>query len=305
VTEYAWRPGGKTSRMAIRSVAVLGTGIMGAPMARSLAAAGFEVRAWNRTREKAEALGADGVQVADGPPEAVRGADAVITVLTSGDAVEAVMAGDEGALAAMEDEAVWLQTSTVGLTASERLAGLAEERGVALVDSPVVGTKEPAEQGQLMVLASGPDEAREPCEPVFDAIGSKTVWLGKTGAGTRMKLVVNSWLLALTAGLGETVALAEALDIEPGTFLETIDGSPVGAPYAQLKGKMMIEGRYPPSFPLALAEKDADLVLEAAERGHLEPRVARAVRDLFARADELGHGEDDMAAVHEASEPER
>jgi 3-hydroxyisobutyrate dehydrogenase len=303
--EYAYRPGGKSSRMEIRSVAVLGTGIMGAPMARNLAGAGFEVRAWNRTREKAEALREDGAQVADGPPEAVRGADAVITMLTDGGAVERVMAGDDGALAAMEDEALWLQTSTVGLAASERLAGLAEERGAALVDSPVLGTKEPAEQGQLIVLASGPDEAREPCEPVFDAIGSKTVWLGEAGTGSRMKLVVNSWLLALTAGLGETVALAEALDIDPDAFLETIDGSPMGVPYAQLKGKMMIEGRYEPSFPLALAEKDANLVLEAAERSHLEPRMARAVRDLFARADELGHGEEDMAAVHESFEQER
>src|SRR4051794_40205939 len=136
--------------MEIRSVAVLGTGIMGAPMARNLASAGLEVRAWNRTREKAEPLGDDGVQVADTPPDAVRGADAVITMLTSGDAVEAVMGGDDGALAAMEDEAIWLQTSTVGLKAIERQAALARERGVTLVDTPVLGTKEPAEQGQLI-----------------------------------------------------------------------------------------------------------------------------------------------------------
>ena len=291
--------------MEIRSVAVLGTGIMGAPMARNLAGAGFEVRAWNRSHEKAEALGADGVQVADAAPDAVQGAEAVITMLTNGDAVEAVVAGDQGALAAMDDDALWLQTSTVGLKASERLAGLAEERGVAMVDSPVLGTKEPAEQGQLIVLASGPQEAREPCSPVFDAIGSKTVWLGEAGAGSRMKLVVNNWLLALTAGLAETIALAETLDIDPGAFLETIDGSPMGAPYAQLKGKMMIEKRYTPSFPLSLAEKDAGLALEAAELGHLDARVARAVRDLFTRADELGHGDEDMAAVHEACEPER
>jgi 3-hydroxyisobutyrate dehydrogenase len=139
---------------------------------------------------------------------------------------------------------------------------------------------------------------------VFDAIGSKTVWLGEAGAGSRMKLVVNSWLLALTAGLAETIALAGTLDIDPSAFLETIDGSGIGVPYAQLKGKMMIEGRYEPSFPLALAEKDAGLVLEAAELGHLRPRVAPAVHELFARADELGHGDEDMAAVYEACEPE-
>jgi 3-hydroxyisobutyrate dehydrogenase len=291
--------------MEIRSVAVLGTGIMGAPMARNLASAGFEVRAWNRTREKAEPLGDEGVQVADTPQEAVGGADAVVTMLTGGEAVEAVMSGDDGALAAMDDDALWLQTSTVGLKASERLATLAQQRGVTLMDTPVLGTKEPAEQAQLIVLASGPEEAREPCSPVFDAIGSKTVWLGEAGAGSRMKLVVNSWLLAITAGLGETLALAQTLDIDPGAFLETIDGSPMGVPYAQLKGKMMIEGRYQPSFPLSLAEKDAGLVLEAAELGGLEARVARAVHGLFVRAEELGHGDEDMAAVHEASDPQR
>jgi 3-hydroxyisobutyrate dehydrogenase len=291
--------------VAIRSVAVLGTGIMGAPMARNLARAGFEVRAWNRTRERAEPLTSDGVQAADKAPGAVKGTDAVMTMLTNGDAVEAVMAGEDGALAAMDDDALWLETSTVGLRASERLAGLGEERGIAFVDCPVLGTKQPAEQGELIVLASGPEEAREPCAPVFDAIGSKTLWLGEAGAGSRMKLVLNSWLLALTAGLAETIALAETLDIDPSAFLETIDGGPIGVPYAQLKGKMMIEGSYEPSFPLELARKDAALVLEAAEVGHLEPRVARAAHELFARGEELGHGKEDMAAVHEASVPKR
>src|SRR2546423_6870360 len=118
------------------TVAVLGTGIMGAPMARNLAAAGMDVRAWNRTREKAEALGGDGVMPVDTPAEAVPGADAVVTMLTDGAAVDAAMAGDDGALVAMDDDAVWLQMSTVGIAATERLAGLARERGVAYVDAP-------------------------------------------------------------------------------------------------------------------------------------------------------------------------
>ena len=288
------------SDRAVRSVAVLGTGIMGAPMARNMAAAGLSVSAWNRTLEKAEPLRSDGVQLADSPAEAVRDRDAVVTMLTDGEAVEAVMAGDGGVLAAMGDDSIWIQTSTVGLRAIERLSELAAEAGVPFVDAPVLGTKQPAEQGELLVLASGPDDARERCRPVFDAIGKKTLWLGEAGAGTRLKLVLNSWLLALTAGLGETLALARALDVDPGQFLETIDGAPMGSPYAQLKGKAMIEHSYEPSFPLGLAEKDAALILEAAEPEGLDPRIARAVGERFARAAELGHGEEDMAAVHEA-----
>jgi 3-hydroxyisobutyrate dehydrogenase len=284
----------------VRSVAVLGTGIMGAPIARNMAEAGLTVAAWNRTREKAEPLSSHGVEIADSPSAAARERDAVLTMLSGTDAVETVMTGDDGALAAMGDDAIWIQSSTVGIRATERLAELAAHAGVTFVDSPVLGTRQPAEQGELVVLGSGPDEARERCKPVFEAIGRKTLWLGEAGAGTRMKLVLNSWLLALTAGLGETLALAQALDVDPASFLETIDGAPMGSPYAQLKGKAMIERSYETSFPLQLAEKDAALILEAAEPEGLDPKIARAVHERFERAAELGHGEEDMAAVHEA-----
>ena len=273
---------------------------MGAPMARNMAAAGLEVRAWNRTREKAEALRSQGVSVGATPAEAARGADAVVTMVSDGSAVETTVSGESGALAGMGADAVWLQTSTVGLSATERLAELASDRGVAFVDGPVLGTKQPAERGELIVLASGPDEAREHCGPVFEAIAAKTMWLGQAGAGTRMKLVLNSWLLALVASLAETVALAEASGVDPATFLDVIRGSPFGLPYADVKGRPMVDRSFDPSFPLRLAEKDAALVLEAAERFGLEPAMQRTARESFARALREGHGEEDMAAVYRA-----
>jgi 3-hydroxyisobutyrate dehydrogenase len=282
----------------IRSVAVLGTGIMGAPMARNLAKAGFDVRAWNRTREKAEPLADDGVRVEDSAAAAAGDADAVLTMLTDGQAVEEVMTG--GALGAMRDDALWLQASTIGVAACDRMLELARERGVAMVDCPVIGTKQPAEQGKLIVLAAGPGEARERCEPVFDAIGQKTVWFERPCAASRMKVVVNSWLLALTGGLAETIAIARALEVDPNDFLEILEGAPMGSPYAQLKGKAMIEHSYEPAFPLRLAAKDASLVEEAAKAHGLEPEVLHAVRALYERAAQEGHGDEDMAAVHEA-----
>jgi len=285
--------------VAARVVAVLGTGIMGGPMARKLARAGLEVRAWNRTREKADALADDGVNVAGSPAEAVRGADSLITMLADGEAVKAV------AREALEaaDGALWLQTSTVGLTATDELAQLAAGAGVPFVDSPVLGTKAPAEAGELVVLASGPDDAREQSRSVFEAIGKKTLWLGEAGAGTRMKLVLNSWLLALTAALAESIALARSLGVDPAAFLAVIDGAPMGSPYAQTKGKAILEARLGQvSFPLKLAAKDAALVLDAAAReAGTEPELARAVRALFARALEQGHGGEDMAAVYHAA----
>jgi len=280
------------------TVAVLGTGIMGSAMARNLLSAGMQVRAWNRTREKAEPLDEDGAEVAGTPAEAAEGADFLITMLPDAGIVEEAAGGD--VLSTLAEDAVWLQMSTVGTEGSERLGKLAAERGIAYVDAPVLGTKQPAEQGALIVLASGPEEVREKSQPVFDAVGSKTFWLGPAGAGSRLKLVVNNWIVGLVGVLAETVAFAEATGVDPARFLEVIEGGPLGLPYAQIKGNMMIDGEFPTSFSLKLARKDAALVLDAAGKEGLRLAVAEAVAARFDRALDAGHGEEDLAAVYRA-----
>jgi 3-hydroxyisobutyrate dehydrogenase len=283
------------------TLAFLGTGIMGAPMARNCAAAGLDVRAWNRTPEKTRALADHGVTPVDSPAAAVRGTDAVVTMLTDGAAVEAVMAG-EGALQAMDDDAVWLQMSTVGVAATERLAGLARERGVAYVDAPVVGTRQPAEAGELLVVASGPEDLRDRAAPVFDAVGRATRWVGEEpGAGTRLKLVFNGWLVSVIESLSETLAFSRAMGIPPQVFLEAIDGTPMNVPYAQLKGGAMARMDFSEvAFPLRLAHKDARLVLEAAEAEGLDLPLMRTTEAQFGLAEAAGHGDEDIAAVHYA-----
>src|SRR2546423_12835276 len=209
---------------------------MGAPMARTLRAAGHDVRAWNRTRERAGPLADDGIAIAQTAAEAAAGAAVVVTMLADAPAVHAVLV-DGGVLDAMRgDGAVLCQTSTIGIAGTEDVAHECARRGVPLVDAPVLGTKQPAEQGALIVLASGPDEAVERCAPVFEAIGSKTVRLGEAGVGTRLKLVLNHWLLALVDSLAETIDLAQAIDVDPRTFLETISGRPLRPPHARPKG---------------------------------------------------------------------
>ena len=284
-------------------VAVLGTGIMGAAMARNLLSAGMQVGAWNRSREKAEPLEKDGAEVADDPADAARGAEFLLTMLADAEVVEEAV-GD-GVLPALAEDGVWLQMSTVGEEGNDRLAELAAERGVAYVDAPVLGTRQPAEQGQLIVLASGPEEVRERSEQVFDAVGSKTVWLGEAGAGSRLKLVVNNWIVGLLGVLAETVAFAEATGVEPARFLETIEGGPLGLPYAQMKGSMMIEEDFPTSFSANLARKDASLVLDAARAHDLRLGIAEAVTARFDEAIQAGHGDEDMAAVYKAARPDR
>lgn len=284
------------------TVGFLGTGIMGAPMARNCASAGLEVRGWNRTPEKARALADAGVTPVDSPADAVRGADTVVTMLTDGAAVEAVMAGDGGALAAMDDDAVWLQMSTVGIAATERLAALAREHRVGYVDAPVVGTRQPAEAGELLVLASGPEEVRGRADTVFDAVGRTTRWVGEEpGPASRLKLVFNGWLVSLMESLSETLAFSRAMGIPPEKFLEAIDGSPMNLPYAQTKGAAMAKMDFSEvAFPLRLAHKDARLVLEAAEAEGLDLPLMHTAEAQFARAEQEGHGDEDLAAVHHA-----
>ena len=278
------------------TVAVLGTGYMGAPMARNIAAAGHTVRVWNRSRERAEPLVDTGVTIADTPAEAVDGTDTVITMLSDGRVVAEVI---DAAAQRLGSDVVWLQMSTVGDAWSSSLAAHATDLGVTYVDAPVLGTKKPAEDGTLVVLAAGADDVRDRVTPVFDAIGSRTIWLDDVGQASRLKLVINAWIAALTAALAESVALAEHLDVDPRQFLDAIDGGAVGAPYAQIKGPMMIDGEYPTSFPVRLARKDVGLVLDAAGDALPLP-VAEAVAAQFSAAIDVGAGEDDMAAVRRA-----
>jgi 3-hydroxyisobutyrate dehydrogenase len=290
--------------MAEETVAVLGTGTMGAPIARNLLKADFDVRVWNRTRAKAEPLGDAGATVCDSAAEAAAGAAFVLTPLVGGDEVREVMEEDR-TLGAMDDDAVWLQVATVGISATEELAELAAERGVAYVDAPLLGTREPAEQGELIVLASGPEEVHDRCAPVLEAIGKQTRWVGEAGMATRLKLVINMWLLAVTGAAAEAIALAEGLGVDPRLFLETVQGSPIDTPYLQLKGEKILARKLEQSFKLRLAEKDADLVLEAGAEANVDLGLAKAARDAFARAVELGHGDEDMAAVYYATAREK
>jgi 3-hydroxyisobutyrate dehydrogenase len=277
------------------TVTVLGTGMMGEPIARNLVRAGFDVRVWNRTREKAEGIGA---VVCDTPAEAVEGAAFVLSMLADGPAVEQTLAQ---AVDSFADGAVWLQVSTVGVDAEARLRRLAQERGLAYVDAPVLGTRGPAEKGELVVLASGAEELRERVAPVFDAIGKQTRWVGEAGHGTRLKLVANLWVLSLTVAAGECIALAEGLGLDPHEFLDTIAGAQSDSPYLHLKGEAILDRRLDPSFKLALAHKDARLITEAAAEAGVDDRMARAVRDAMHHAVELGHGDEDMAAAYFAA----
>jgi 3-hydroxyisobutyrate dehydrogenase len=280
------------------SIAVLGAGgTMGLPMTRNLAQAGLEVRAWNRSVEKAQPLAADGARIGATPAEAARGAGIVLTMLADADAVLSAMQGETGALAALGDSAIWLQMSTIGEEGTEACAQLARQRGAGFVDAPVLGTRQPAEERKLVILASGPEQLRSRVQPVFDVLGQKTIWAGEAGAGTRLKLVTNSWLLAVVEGGAETIALAGGLGLDPRLFFEAIDGGPLDLPYLRLKGKAMMERDFTPSFRLKLAAKDARLAAAAAQRRGMDLPLVETIRQRLEQGAQQ-HGDDDMAATY-------
>lgn len=282
-------------------VAFLGTGTMGLPMARNLIKAGFELRVWNRTVKRAQPLAADGATVCEDPRVAAEGADILITMLSD---TVAVLDSAAGAIPALAGDGLWLQMSTIGLEGSALCEEAATEAGVMFFDAPVLGTLAPAEKGELVILASGPEGGRDRVEPLFETLGKRTLWLGDAGMGTRAKVAINSWIVGVVAVLAETISLAESLDVDPQVFFDAIEGGTLDLPYARMKGSAMIEKDFDEvSFRLALSRKDADLVMDAAETVRLELPVSEAVRARLRRAEEAGHGDEDMAATYWATAP--
>ncbi|NUS14350.1 MAG: NAD(P)-dependent oxidoreductase [Streptomyces sp.] len=284
------------------TVSVLGTGIMGAAMARNLARAGHTVRAWNRSRAKAEPLTIDGITLADTPAEAVEGADVVLTMLYDGPAALDVM---RQAAPALRPGASWVQSTTAGIEAVTDLADFAREHDLVFYDAPVLGTRQPAEAGQLLVLAAGPSEHRDAVTPVLDAVGARTVWTGENGAegtATRLKLVANSWVIATTNALGEVLALSQALDVDPQSFFDAIAGGPLDMGYLHAKSGLILGNQLSPAqFAVSTAAKDARLIVEAGEKNGVRLDVAAASAERLERAAAQGHGDEDMAAAYFAS----
>lgn len=283
-------------------VAVLGTGIMGAAMARNLLRAGHAVSVWNRDAAKTEPLAVDGARRAADPADGVESADVVLTMLYDAAAVEEVM---RAAAPGIRPGMAWVQSTTVGVQDVPGLAKLAAGLGLDLVEAPVSGTRAPAEAGQLLVLAAGPDAVRQRTAPVLDAIGARTIWTGQDpaeGSATRLKLVVNSWVIAASNAAGEVVALAGALGVDPQQFLSVIDGGGLDLPYLRTKmGLILEEGLEPASFAVDTARKDAHLIVDAAAELGLKLDGAEAFAARLDRVAEQGRTKQDMAAAYHAS----
>jgi 3-hydroxyisobutyrate dehydrogenase len=278
------------------AVAVIGAGIMGSAMARNMVAAGLTTRVWDRSASATGPLADAGAVVAASARDAIQGAGVVITMLPTAEAVESVIF-DGGVAGAFADGCVWAQMGTIGVAATlrtrDRLA--ASRPGVMFVDAPVSGSKGPALQGQLLILASGPAAAAEVLRPVFGVLGRKTVWLGEAGQGSQVKLVVNAYMSILIEGVAETMELADRLGIDHQQLAEVIEGGPLDAPIADAKFHKMDQRDFTAEFPLEWALKDVDLAILAA-RGEAPPLLA-ALSGQWHAAVAAGYGRQDISAA--------
>jgi len=280
------------------TVAFLGAGHMGAPMATRLIHDGFHVRVWNRSSERLEALVQLGGIEASTPADAALGADVVITMLPDGATVESVIEGENGAFNTMERGAVWLQMSTIGIDWTERLAVRAREGGVVFVDAPVSGSVTPAANGALLILASGPSESQPVVTSILDSLGRHTFWLGSAGAGSRAKLVLNNWLVDMVEMVVETLNFSEALGLDPHLVVDVLAEAPIGSPYAVTKARSMLEGDFSTNFALKYAIKDALLAIDAAKKADSDLVLTASLIPSWQRALANGAGELDLSAVY-------
>jgi 3-hydroxyisobutyrate dehydrogenase len=282
--------------MQTTKLAVLGLGTMGRAMASSALRAGISTVVWDRNLDLARRFVDPGAEVAETVATAVQAVDVTITMVTDAEAVTSIATGLD-MLEAMASGAVWAQMSTIGVEATETIAATVARRrpDVSFLDAPVSGSKVPAEQGRLTIFASGPEAARAKVDPVFAAIGQRTIWLGPVGAGSRMKLVNNTLLAFGAEGVANSLALAHRLGLETGLVLDAFEGGPLLSPWEAGKFRRIEAGDYSPEFPLRLALKEVHLALEHGGPEHFS--VLASLAQEWEEIVEQGGGDEDVTVV--------
>jgi 3-hydroxyisobutyrate dehydrogenase len=286
-----------TEMQSAQTVAVLGVGTMGSAFARRLLGAGMRVSVWDVSHAAAEQLASAGAQVAATPEDAVRNAGVVLTMVPTVASIEETM---PRALAALPRGATWLQMSTIGVDGTERAMALAKVHrpDVVFVDAPVSGSRGPAEAGKLLILASGPAAALDALMPVFSVLGQKTMRWEQAGSGSRMKLVLNTWLAVLGEGIAEVAVLARSLDVSLNDVSACLGSTALDAPWALSKLDKIERQAFSPDFSLALAAKDLHLALDAAHQARQPLPMAQSIATQWEGALQAGLGDRDVTGAY-------
>lgn len=280
-------------------VGFLGLGIMGKAMALNLLRSGFRVTVWNRTLSKCQGLVEHGASIGETPAAVVSKSKYTIAMLADPNAALSVVFEKDGVLEQICEGKGYIDMSTVDAATSLKISEAITKKGGDFLEAPVSGSKKPAEDGQLIILAAGEKELYDAAVPAFDVLGKKSFFLGSVGNGANMKLVVNMVMGCMMNALSEGLSLANSSGLSQQTFLDILDLGAIANPMFKLKGPSMIQSSYPPAFPLKHQQKDMRLAIALGDENAVSMPVAAAANEAFKRARSVGLGDLDFSAVHE------
>jgi 3-hydroxyisobutyrate dehydrogenase len=283
-------------------VGVIGLGIMGAPMARNLVKAGFDVTVWNRTRAKADALARDGARVAATPRDLAREVDVLVVMVTNSPDVEAVLFGKDAALDGARPGQLWIDMSTISPEVTRSIAARLRERGVQMLDAPVSGGDKGAREGTLSIMVGGEEATFERCRPVFEAMGKNIVYIGENGAGQTAKLCNQIACAVNIQAMCETLMFAARSGIDPRRMLQAVTAGAAGSWMMANLAPRILNGDFAPGFMVKLQQKDLRLVLEAADPMKLPLPATVVVQQLFRAVEAAGGGDLGTQAIIQSLE---
>lgn len=280
------------------NIGFVGLGIMGSAMAANLVKAGFDLTVWNRTPEKCEPLVALGAVAVSTPRRVAERSDVVCAIMANPPAVVSVRDGADGLLAGMGPGKGYVDLSTIDVETSKESARLARERGAMFLEAPVAGSRKPAEDGTLTIMAAGDRPLFDAALPVLEKMGRKILFLGEVGNGTRMKLANNLIMGGMMAVLAEGMALAARTGLDLSQLLEVLDSGAMANPMFRLKGPAIAaDAGFPPAFPLKHMQKDLRLALRLAEEVGQTLFATASINELYKEALASGLGDSDFSAL--------
>ncbi|KAL7247123.1 hypothetical protein ACSBR2_002106 [Camellia fascicularis] len=281
-------------------VGFLGLGIMGKAMSMNLLRHGFKLTVWNRTLSRCDELVEHGASVAETPAAVVKKCKYTIAMLSDPSAALSVVFDKDGVLEQICNGKGYIDMSTVDSDTSSKISEAITSKGGSFLEAPVSGSKKPAEDGQLVILAAGEKALYEEALPAFDVMGKKSFFLGHVGNGAKMKLVVNMIMGSMMNAFSEGLILADKSGLNPLTLLDVLDLGGIANPMFKMKGPTMIQKSYSPAFPLKHQQKDMRLALALGDQNAVSMPVAAAANEAFKKARSMGLGDLDFSAVHEA-----
>lgn len=279
------------------SVGLIGLGLMGRPIGANLLKKGFSLTVWNRTAARAQELAAEGAVMAETPQEAAAASDVLMMIVSDPPAVEQVLWGQKGALAGLRGGSVLVDSSTVSPELARRSGAACSERGIEYLDAPVTGGTWGAEKGELVMMVGGAAETLKRVEPVFQAIAKRWFHLGAVGAGQTVKLAMNLLLALEVDAFAEALALTEAGGVAGGRLVEVMQSSMGRAPVLDVKAPLLLDHKYPPSFPLRLMHKDIVLALDLAKQLGVSLPAGSAAREVYTKVLNSAREDVDYAAI--------